>query len=134
MLRLSKKVDYGLIAMRHIAMNSHNRLVSAREISEHNRINYDLLAKILQKLARAGVITSHQGAHGGYILALPANQITLCTVIEAIDGPMSIIECEVEKEEHNCMNGEICTVRNPLRKVQHGIRLYLAKVTVSEIM
>lgn len=134
MLRLSKKVDYGLIAMRHIAMNSHNRLVSAREISEKNRINYDLLAKILQKLTRAGVIISHQGAHGGYILALPANQITLCTVIEAIDGPMSIIECEAGKDEHNCINDEICTIRSPMRKVQHEIRDYLAKVTVSEIM
>ena len=69
MLRLSKKVEYGLIAIRHIATRCNGELMTAKEISDMYRIPYDLLAKVLQKLAKAGLIVSHQGVHGGYTLA-----------------------------------------------------------------
>ncbi len=69
MLRLSKKADYALLAMRHLAAQTDRDAVSAREVAEAYDIPPELLAKVLQQLARAGLLESHQGIHGGYVLA-----------------------------------------------------------------
>ena len=70
MVRLSKKVEYGLIAIRHIATKSFGEIVTAKEIADSYKIPYELLAKVLQKLTKSGLIISHQGVHGGYELAM----------------------------------------------------------------
>ena len=69
MVRLSKKVEYGLIAMRHIATRRGGDLVTAKEIAGTYKIPYELLAKVLQRLSKAGLILSVHGVHGGYSLA-----------------------------------------------------------------
>jgi Rrf2 family protein len=134
MFRLSKKIDYGLIAIRHIALNSVSGQVSAREIAGKNNINYDLTAKILQKLVRAGLIISTQGARGGYVLALPCDKITLDRIIEAIEGPVSLTECHNKMEHTHCESLENCKIRLPLKKIQNDVRQVFTQVTLSEIL
>lgn len=134
MFRLSKKFDYGLIAIRHIALNADSGLISAREIAEKNGINFDLMAKILQKLVRAGIITSTQGSHGGYILAQPSNKITLDKVIEAIEGPVSLTDCHKKLEHTTCGSLQNCKIRAPLKKIQNDVRQLFTQVTISEIL
>ena len=94
MLRLSKKTDYALMAMKHLALQSAASggagAASAREIAEHYDIPIELLAKILQRLARRGLLTSHQGTRGGYSLARPATVISVADVIQAVDGPLTV--------------------------------------------
>ena len=68
MLRLSKKADYALMAMKHLAMRPDAPSASAREIAEQYDIPIELMAKVLQRLARRGLLTSHQGTRGGYRL------------------------------------------------------------------
>ncbi len=72
MLRLSKKADYALIAMRHLAATADRSAVSARELAETYDIPAELLAKVLQKLVHARLLESHQGTRGGYVLGRPA--------------------------------------------------------------
>ena len=72
MLKLTKKADYGLIALRHLAVGERSVSASAKEIAESYGIPLPLLAKILQKLARAGFLTSVHGTNGGYRLARDA--------------------------------------------------------------
>ena len=74
MLRLSKKADYALMAMKHLAMRPDAPSASAREIAEQYDIPIELMAKVLQRLARRGLVTSHQGTRGGYRLGRPAAQ------------------------------------------------------------
>ena len=87
MLQLSKKVDYALIALMHLAQQGDRTSWSAREIAAGYGMPQDLLAKILQKLAREGIVASQQGTKGGYSLAHPATAIDVVRVIEAVDGP-----------------------------------------------
>ena len=75
MIRLSKKVEYGLIAIRHIATKPLGEIVTAKEIAETYGIPYELLSKVLQKLTKSGLISSHQGMRGGYALARPPVEI-----------------------------------------------------------
>ena len=98
MLRLSKKADYALMAMRHLALRSDAGSSSAREIAEQYDIPVELLAKVLQRLARRGLLTSHQGTRGGYILSRPASQISVADVIQAIDGPVAFTACTTEHD------------------------------------
>ncbi|MGH9666332.1 MAG: RrF2 family transcriptional regulator [Bryobacteraceae bacterium] len=129
MLKLTKKADYGLIALKHLAVNA--RGASAKDIAETYGIPSPLLAKILQKLARAGFLRSEQGTHGGYRLARAPNQITTLEVVRAIDGPIILTACFTEHGE--CSHTEKCTVRAPLRKVHEGILRLLNGITISDL-
>src|SRR2546428_12068641 len=87
MLRLSKKADYALIAMKHLALRGDRSSSSAREIAEQYNIPIELMAKVLQRLVRRGLLASHQGTHGGDQLAPPPGPISVADVIQAIDRP-----------------------------------------------
>jgi len=66
MLRLSKKVEYGIIAIRHIAsLDGRGTVTTAKEISDTYDISYELLAKVLQRLTKKGLIVSYQGVRAG---------------------------------------------------------------------
>ena len=119
MLRLSKKTDYALMAMKHLALQSAasggSGAASAREIAEHYDIPIELLAKILQRLARRGLLASHQGTRGGYSLARPATVISVADVIQAVDGPLTVTACSVHDQA--CGQYSKCNVRDPLWRI-----------------
>lgn len=135
MLHLSKKVEYGLIALRHIASEVNGCVVTAKEISDKYHISYELLAKVLQKLTREGIIISYQGVKGGYILARKPGQIKLSDVIYAIEGKsnVSLVNCEAGKPEM-CNIFSTCTIKDPLTKIQSIIDNVFNDVTISEIV
>src|SRR5262249_49193770 len=93
MLRLSKKADYALIAMKHLTLRGEQASSSAREIAEQYDIPIELMAKVLQRLVQRGLLASHQGTRGGYQLARLPRQITVADVIQAIDGPVTVTAC-----------------------------------------
>jgi len=76
MLRLSKKADYGLMAMKHLAEHADRGACSAKDVADSYRIPQELLAKILQRLVKAGLLKSQHGTHGGYVLARDAKGIS----------------------------------------------------------
>ena len=130
MLKLTKKADYGLIALRHLA-NGQGRSASAKDIAEAYRIPLPLLSKVLQKLVHARLLISEQGANGGYRLAKPPEEITSLEVIRTIDGPIILTQCFTEHAE--CDQSELCPVREPLRKVHEGILRLLSTITISNL-
>ncbi len=130
MLKLTKRADYGLIALRHLAFHKRGT-ATAKEIAEAYRIPSPLLSKVLQTLARAGFLGSEQGTNGGYRLARDPRRISALEVIRAIDGPVLLTSCFTEHGE--CNQSEHCTVREPLRRVHEGILQLLSGITVSEM-
>ena len=134
MVRLSKKVEYGLIAIRHIATRSIGDIVTAKEIAESYRIPYELLAKVLQKLTKSGLIASHQGVRGGYTLAKDPSDIPVSAIIMAIEGTSpAIAQCMTEGPE-SCTVFTVCTIKSPLTKVQANIDRAFNTMTLSEIV
>lgn len=131
MLRLSKKADYGLIALSYMAASGQRPVVSAREMAERHDIPVELLAKVLQRLARRGMLTSAQGINGGYRLARPASTISVAEVVEAIDGPLTLTACS---DTHDtCDQFAKCSIRDPLHRIRERIALALATCTVAEL-
>ena len=129
MLKLTKKADYGLIALRHLATAP--RSTSAKDIADAYRIPVPLLSKILQNLVKAGLLVSEQGTNGGYRLARDPHEITALEVIRTIDGPIILTHCFTEHAE--CDQSDLCPVREPLRKVHEGILRLLSSITISDM-
>jgi Rrf2 family protein len=131
MLRLGKKADYGLIALRHLASQKRRSACSAKEIARTYGMPTELVAKILQRLAKNGLLVSQHGTNGGYALAKDPSQITAFEVIRALEGPLFIMSCVTDRRE--CDQITRCTVREPLRKVNDAIVKALNDVTVSSL-
>ena len=131
MLRLSKKADYALMAMKHLAMRPDAGSASAREIAEQYDIPIELMAKVLQRLARRGLLTSHQGTRGGYRLSKPSTAISVADIIQAIDGPVTVTACSTEDEK--CDQYAKCSVRDPLWRIKDRILSALATCSLQEV-
>jgi Rrf2 family protein len=131
MLRLSKKADYALMAVKHLAMRPDGASASAREIAEAYDIPLELLAKVLQRLVRSRLLISVQGTRGGYRLARPAQLIPVGEVIEGVDGPLTVTACS--DDDHNCDQYSKCSIRDPLWKIRGRIVDALNTVSVAEL-
>jgi Rrf2 family protein len=131
MLRLSKKADYALIAMKHLALKHRATSTCAREIAEQYDIPIELMAKVLQRLVRNRLLVSTQGTRGGYTLGRAASSISVADVIAAIDGPFTITACTSDK--HDCEQYSKCSVRDPLWQIRERIAATLGTVTLADM-
>ena len=131
MLRLSKKADYALLAMRHLAAHSDRGATSTRELAETYAIPPELLAKVMQRLVRGRLLDSHQGIRGGYALARPAATISVADVILAVDGPLTVTACS--ELDHSCEQYAKCNIRDPLWRIKDRIVAALAATSVAEL-
>src|SRR5216110_333571 len=131
MLRFSKKADYALMAMKHLAVRGDRASSSAREIAALYNIPIELMAKVLQRLVRRGLLASHQGTRGGYQLARRPAQISVADVIQAIEGPVTVTACSTD--DGQCEQFEKCNVRDPLWRVRERIVASLGECTIAEL-
>lgn len=134
MFHLSKKVEYGLMALRHMAMGGQKTLYTAKEIADRYNLSYELLAKVMQKLARSKFINSHQGINGGYTLNKDPHELKISSIINALEGKPSVYIVECESNNHKeCTIHSTCTIRKPLIKLQNNINKVLDELTVMEM-
>jgi Rrf2 family protein len=132
MLRLTKKADYGLMALKYLAEQADGSAHSAKDIAEAYHIPPQLLAKILQTLAKSGLLVSHAGTNGGYALSRASKEISAFEVIRAIDGPLFITSCITI--HGSCDLAGHCTIKEPLRKVNDSIKELLSAISISDLI
>ena len=137
MLKLTKKADYSLIALRHLAIPGIPiggepvlRASSAKEIAEAYHIPLPILSKVLQKLGKAGFLQSVQGTNGGYKIARDPRHISVLEVIRAVDGPVILTACFTHDR---CDQVGSCTVKEPLRKVHESILKLLDSISIDAL-
>lgn len=131
MLKLTKKSDYGLIALVHLAAEPKRGAATAKEIAEAYRIPLPLLSKVLQSLCKTGFLVSEQGTNGGYRLGRDPRAINTLEVIRSIDGPVFLASCF--HDDGDCDQQATCTVKEPLRKVHEGILRLLENISISDL-
>jgi len=132
MFSLTKKTDYALIALCCLAQEASGQPVNTKLIAERYHIPSELLAKILQQLAREGVVTSTSGPTGGYQLARGAREISVSDVIRAVDGQPAIVQCF--KGGTPCDQFATCTIRNPMEMVQERMARVLDEMTIRDLV
>lgn len=132
MLRFTKRLDYGLMAMQFVTSYQGIGPVPVKQISEEFNIPTELLAKILQRLAKRGLMVSHNGPKGGYRLACPPEEITVGQVARALEGPLTIVSCYSDDGE--CPQMPRCSLRRPVQKIQAAIGRLLDTMSLAELM
>jgi Rrf2 family protein len=130
MLRFTKKADYGLMAIHYIAFHQHVGVANAKRIAEDLGIPAELLAKILQRLAKRRLIRSVNGPKGGYVLARQPGKITVGEVLRAIEGPLSIVQCY---QDTQCAQLGRCNIRRPVWMIQTSIEQLLDTLSLEEM-
>jgi Rrf2 family protein len=138
MLRLTKKADYSLIALKHfaamkaVAGSVAAPALSAKELADRTGIPLPLLSKLLQKLGKTGFLVSEHGTNGGYRLARDPEDISTLEVIRAIDGPIVLATCFTSAKA--CGHASRCTVQKPLRRIHEGILRLLGGVSIQDML
>lgn len=129
MLKITRKVEYGLIAVRHLKKNSEN-LITANEISSSYGIPKEILAKTMQKLAKKNIIKSVKGPYGGYKAMDKSSSTTLNDFFEILEGPTAIMDCYFDS---GCDHLTSCNIRTPINKINDSIRNLFEKLTLADI-
>ena len=131
MLKLTKKADYGLMALKYLAEHPEIPALSAKDVADAYGIPAQLLAKILQRLTKTGLLRSHAGMNGGYALARDAREISAFEVILSIDGPFFITSCT--KGAKSCDLHTSCTIKEPLARVNETIAGVLKSISIQDL-
>jgi FeS assembly SUF system regulator len=132
MVRLGKLTDYGLVLMTCIARSQVPALRTARDLAQESRLPLSTVSKLLKELLQSGLLISHRGIKGGYILARDPRQISLLEVIAAIEGPMALTECSTDITGL-CNLESGCPIKSNQQVINQAIRGVLEKVTLSDL-
>ncbi|MCB0348473.1 MAG: Rrf2 family transcriptional regulator [Bdellovibrionales bacterium] len=132
MLKLHKKVEYGLIALRHMRGKNAELLTTAKEISEIYQLPFDATSRVLQLLSSASWLVSEQGAHGGYRLSDKQLQnLSLFELIEIIEGKQGVVKCVMTNT--NCPIKNKCNVVSPMQKLNESLQGFLQQQKVIDL-
>lgn len=128
MIRISRKVEYGLIALLHIANMESDALVTNRALAKHYRIPGEILGKVLQSLVKSNLLESIQGVKGGYRLGKPLDEIAVGEVMEAVDGPIQLTPCCCET--YVCKQEPQCNIKEPVFHFQDQLMKFVYNLSV----
>ncbi|TXH04106.1 MAG: SUF system Fe-S cluster assembly regulator [Nevskiaceae bacterium] len=130
MLKLSKLADYATMLMTAMAA-APTQLHTAQGLAASTRVSAPTAAKLLKLLARAGLVESLRGAHGGYRLSVAPERINVAQVIDALEGPIAVTECS--EHRGGCSIESSCATRANWRLINHAIRQALEAVTLAQM-
>ena len=130
MLRMSKLTDYGTVVLAHLA-GSGSGWLSAAEVAEVSGIAPPTVSKLLKALAKADLVRSTRGAHGGYRLARHPREISAAEVIDALEGPVCITECS--KSDSHCDYEPNCNVGSAWQRINLAIRRALDDISLADL-
>ena len=129
MLKLTRKLEYALIALRHMQMKG-DALSSTKEISDMYTIPRELLAKTMQQMARLEYINAVQGPQGGYRIHQTLEKINLTQFIEELEGPFGMVNCSISSD---CIQLNNCNIRMPINKINDNIRSIFNDIPITDI-
>ena len=132
-MRLTRECDYAFVVLVFLARQDRDRVVACDDIAASLDIPYDFLAKILQKLARAGLVVSKQGPRGGYLLARRTFEISFTDVFRAIDDPLLLVEC-VQPQSCRCPRLALCSIIETMHVLHQRLATVFDSVTVADLV
>jgi FeS assembly SUF system regulator len=132
MLRITKLTDYGIVLLVQLANGGKQGSQNARSMAEATSLPLPVVSKILKSLAQGGLLTSQRGAKGGYTLARRPEDVNVAEIIDALEGPIALMECNVGPG--HCDQETNCAVRDPWQRINQAILETLKHVTLRELV
>ena len=133
MLKVNRKIEYSLIALKHMNAKAKGELSTVREICERYGTPFDPLAHVLRILNTRGVLRSEQGAHGGYRIAANLDQVSFADLIEMIEGQLGFTDC-IKLGECGCSMLERCNILSPMQAVNARLLEFLRTIKLAELV
>lgn len=130
MLRVSKLTDYATVLLAAMARDS-ARVHTAADLSERTGVGRPTVSKLLKRFARAGLLTSYRGAHGGYLLAEAPERISAARIIDLVEGPVAMTECSLE--DRQCELEGQCGVGHHWQRINRAIRTALEEISLADL-
>ena len=130
MLKITRKVEYALIALRHMQLKQSEELTSTKEIATRYGVPQQLLAKTLQHMARDGIIEAVQGPAGGYRVATNLEEISMKDFFEKLEGPLGMMDCYFDSD---CIQFGSCNIRVPIQRINDNMRNLFSQMSVQEV-
>ncbi len=136
MIRLNKMTDYAVVMLSHMAghdgMND-TKVVTAVQMAQDSGVPLPSVSKLMKQLSKAGILTSHRGAGGGYSLDRPAGDVTVAEIVTALEGPIALTAC-VDGSDTTCGSMTLCSMSGNWNQVNQAIQGALESVSLAEMM
>jgi FeS assembly SUF system regulator len=132
MLRISKLTDYGIVLLVRFAADEPGTTRTARDMAEATALPLPVVSKMLKALAGAGLLQSQRGSKGGYALARRPEQVSVAAIIEALEGPIALMECSAGPG--HCGQEPGCPVSAPWQRINRAIQGTLERVTLRDLV
>lgn len=132
MFKISRMTDYGVVVMAQLAQ-ARDTVVTAPDVASAAGLPAPTVAKILKRMVRGGLVTSHRGIHGGYALSRPAEEISVADIIAALEGPVAVTACVDTHSGETCTVESLCLIRGCWDRVNAAVTRTLASMSLAEI-
>jgi len=133
MFKINRKIEYALVALRHMSQAYPGKLTSSKDICDTYRMPFDPTSRVLQIMAQHGILKAEQGAHGGYQILKDLSKITLLDIAEMISGPIKIVNCFHDSYVH-CELTPYCNVIGPMLNLNTKISELFKNITIRELI
>lgn len=134
MNKINRKVEYALMALKHMRAKAPGELTSAKEICDLYGAPFDGMARVLQVLAQKGVLKSEQGAQGGYLITRDLTKVTLQEIIEWTTGKIEIAKCLHAKSADACEIKSSCNIISPINTLNRKLTEFYRTLSVAELI
>lgn len=131
-MKISTKGRYGTRIMLELARCYGEAPVYLKNIAKSENISEKYLSSIVQNLKTAGLVISFRGANGGYILGAKPEEITLLSILEALEGHISLVDCTIDS--NFCNRSEICIVKDIWTELGMTIKNFLVRITLADML
>jgi FeS assembly SUF system regulator len=133
MIRMARLTDYGILVLQHFAAGWGARpKLSARDIALETQIPLPTVSKLLKLLTKRGLLVSHRGVNGGYGLSRPPEKITIAEIIDVLEGPIAVTDCNVAAG--SCDKESTCPTRPHWQLINGTIHEALSRVALSRMV
>ncbi len=133
MFKINRKIEYALVALKHMSQVPEKTLTSAKEICDTYKMPFDPTSRVLQIMAQHGILKAEQGAYGGYVIIKDLNKITLLEISEMLSGPIKIANC-FHDNYLECELTPYCNVIGPMINLNQKISELFKNIPIRDLI
>jgi len=134
MNKLNRKIEYSLMALKHMVQKVPGELTTAKEVSETFKTPFDATARVMQLMASHGLLRSEQGAFGGYQITKDLAKVTMLELIEIIEGAPALVKCLNKEKDEMCEIQSTCNIFSPVHSLNQKLNEFYKGLTLKEIL
>jgi Rrf2 family transcriptional regulator, cysteine metabolism repressor len=133
-MKLSTKGRYGVKAMLDLALHNSEGQIALKNIAERQEISENYLEQLFATLRKAGLVNSTRGSQGGYVLANDPENITVGSILRALEGSLAPVECVLEKDPTSCTRSDRCVTRLLWTKIRDSVNQVVDSISLQDLV